>query len=172
MFILKFDTLKIPINDFCLDDDLLVFDAKFDSKEDFEKFVAYYENHTEDKFSFDYSIDNAQYHGRFGSLVYDVDYNVRFYMLTTPYEGRNLGLNFDVLHYNMPYILQNHEMRINILIDILKQKSVLNEPDLERLQSYLPVNDYKIDLYRQVKNLQVYLETTESTMADLRNDVK
>lgn len=171
MHSLKFDSFNITVNDCVLDGDLYVFDVKFPIKDFFDLFESYCSNHCSDENSFNYSVDGVSYHGRFGALIYDINYNARFYMTTAPNEPFNTHVS--AYEFNMSRIIHNHEERISTLIDILSQKNFLTDSDIAKLSPYLP---YKkgcdMDFTRQVKNLDQYLDACSSTMEDIRNDIK
>lgn len=170
MHVLKFETFSFSPIDFVLSGDLLAFDISFDSKESFDKFDAFYVNHITDEKSFDFQIDGTAYHGRFGALVYDLEYNVRFYMTIAPVES-SVAIYKSVFEYNAPAVLMNHEKRLNFLIDVLKSKGILNGDDASNLSSYLTVTEKGIDIQRQVRCLSDYLKFSESTLDDIRKEI-
>jgi len=163
MHCLKFDNFSIDVADYLLDRNWLTFDMKFSNKEDFNKFTELHQVSQ----PLEYKVDESSYCGYFGAFIFDVDYNVRLYMTTDMQHPAKVDKG-NAFQYNLPHVIQNHEKRINILIEILTQKNLLSENDLEKLSSYLPVTDYKIFMHHQVPNLSDYLKASCSTMEDLR----
>ena len=170
MHILKFDTFSLFPADFVLSDDLFAFDISFDSKESFDKFDSFYIAHCDNENLFNFQIDGSAYHGRFGALIYDLEYNARFYITTAPFKY-SIPECISVFEYNAPAVLINHEKRINFLIDILKAKGILSQCDALSLSSYLTATEKGIDLERQVRCLSDYLKASKSTLDDIRNEI-
>lgn len=168
--ILKFDNFSLLPTDFVLDDNLLAFDLSFDSKESFDKFDLFYIEHIDDKNSFDFQLDNSTYHGRFGALIYDLEYNARFYMTTAPY-NMSSPLFMDVINFNTPEILNNHEKRLLSLVEILVEKNILTKDEANAFSPYLTPYEKGIDIKRQVRCLNDYLVATENTLDDIRKDI-
>lgn len=170
MHILKFDYFSLSPTDFVFSDDLLAFDLSFDSKESFDKFDLFYVEHIDDKDSFDFQLDDSTYHGRFGALIYDLEYNVRFYITTAPHDKRPSPF-MDVINFNTPEILKNHEKRLLSLVDLLTKKNILSKDEANTFTSYLTPCENGIDIKRQVRCLNDYLVATENTLDDIRKDI-
>ena len=162
---LKFDNFSVNVTDYGVDGSWLVFDIKFSNKEDFDKFTIIHQV----KEPLNYKIDELSYYGYFGAFIFDAEYNVRLYM-TTNTECSAEGVAGNVFQYNLPHVIQNHEKRINILIEILKSKDLLDENDLGKLSSYLPTTNYEIFMQHQVPDLNKYLKAAHSTLEDLRRE--
>lgn len=172
MHILKFDSFTVTPTDFVLDQDnnLLAFDIAFDSKESFDEFDSFYINHLDDENSFDFQINADSYHGRFGALIYDLEYKARFYMTTAPYNsGRPFFMS--VTNFNTPEILNNHEKRLLLLVKLLSEKSILTKDESNMFSSYLTPCEKGIDIKRQVKCLNDYLIEAEDTLDDIRQEI-
>lgn len=169
MHILKFDNFSLSPTNFVFFDNLLAFDLSFDSKESFDKFDLFYIEHIDDKNSFDFQLDNSTYHGRFGALIYDLEYNARFYMTTAPYD-KSRSPFMDVLEFNTPEVLINHEKRLLSLVDLLTQKNILTKDEANAFSSYLTPCKKGIDIKRQVRCLNDYLVETENTLDDIRKE--
>lgn len=170
MHVLKFNNFSLSPTDFAIYDDLLAFDVCFCSKESFDKFDSFYVDHIDDENSFDFQIDDSTYHGRFGALIYDLEYNARFYMTIAPVKPSYTTYK-SAFEYNAPEVLMNHEKRLNFLIDILKSKGIINDDDASNLSSYLTTTENGIDIQRQVKCLSDYLKANQSTLDDIRNEI-
>lgn len=171
MFELKFDTFNLQITDFAVDGNLFAIDIHFPSKEYLKKFSVFYSNHIQDEYSFDYVLNGTMYHGRFGMLVYDIDFNARFYMTTVP-NDYILHSSAHVLEYNLLEILTEHEKRISTLVNILFEKNLLNDDDLSKLVSVFGASESEIDFSHKVKNLDDFLLKNGSTLNEIRNDSK
>jgi|GEM_PF-1324186 len=171
MYLLKFESFELQISDFVSDESIIAIDATFESENSFKQFKSFYYKHIEDKFSFKYELDNVSYFGHFGLLAYDSKFNVRFYLTTTPDSNRPYT-DIGVLKYNLAGIINNHEIRINKLIDILLQKGILTSNDAESLSSYLTATDKGIDLKHEVPDLNKYLVSVHDTLDDIRNELK
>lgn len=173
IYSLKFDIFDIAVADYVLDyNSIFAFDVTFQSKNLFDDFYSFvYEHSTEDN-SFEYKINEKSYHGRFGALIYDTDYNVRFYMTTLSYEDDYNNYE-SVLRFNLPKIIHNQEKRISALVGILTEKGFITKANLDNFLPYLPYQqDGNMDFTHQVKNLDEYLQYTHSTMNDIRNEIK
>lgn len=173
MHILKFESFNINPTDFVLntENELFAFDIKFSSKEAFKEFDDFYQKHIDDEDSFDYIVNNESYHGRFGALIYDIEYNARVYILTAPAEMGRSFFTMSVTEFNTPNILINHEKRLNLLTSMLIEKGILNDDEASKFTSYLTTTDNGMDVRRQVKCLNDYLIEISSTLDNIRNDI-
>lgn len=169
MFLLKFDTLEIPINDYLLDGEWLVIDANLATKEMFNKFSDFHlKHHLTDDNPLNFTLNNVSYQGSLGTYIYDIDYNIRLYISTTqinkPLKRRTA---YDV---NLPKIMENHEKRLTTLTQILKRNNLLSNDEELSLEPYLPIDNFMFALYRQVPDLNKHLKENHSTLEELRSN--
>jgi len=174
MSTLNIDSFEpINISDYQeLNYDLIVFFGKSDYDWLENTFIPFYEDHLDDKDSFNYSIDGNSYHGRFGKLLYDISGNYNFFMTTKPVE--NSGFvgwvsTDDVAYLNLIKHVQIQHERTNQLINLMLNKGLIDENDLITIDEKLPLNN-DLDLRRRVTDLHKYLESTQGTIQDLRNE--
>jgi hypothetical protein len=167
MFTLKFDNFEVPVKDYLLDDDWIIIDTHLATKEDFNKFSAFHlEHHFTDDYLLNFTLDNASYHGSFGTYTYDPKFNIRLHMSTIPLEkSYDSETAFSV---NLPKILENHEKRLTVLTEALKRNNLLNEDEILSLDPYLSIDNFIFAMYRQVPDLNKYLKDTHSTLEELR----
>lgn len=173
IYSLKFDVFDIAVTDYVLEDDgFFTFDVTFQSKSLFNDFYSFVCKHLTEDTAFEYKVNEKSYHGHFGALIYDIDYNVRFYMTSLP--DKDNDNHFEtVLRFNLPKIIHNQEKRISSLVDILTEKGFITKDNSDNFLPYLPYQqDSNMDFMHQVKNLNEYLQYTNSTMNDIRNYIK
>lgn len=170
---LKFDSFEFPITDFALLGNIIALDASFTTKESFDELQAIASTHNTYGNTYEYQLNEVTYQGRFGNFISDIEYNVRFYMTTTPDNTDYSTQNTNVLNYNLPRILHHQEKQISLLTDMLVRKGVLSSTDADMFAPYLPINeihDININWWTQVKCLNSFLIETKQTLNDLRQE--
>ncbi|MDT2400925.1 hypothetical protein P7D43_00955 [Enterococcus avium] len=165
----------IEVTDFFITDyDLIAFDAKIDPIVLKLSFLPFYGNHITDENLFEFKFDGKTYLGRFGKLVYDKRGNVRFYLTTATIKnesslGKILYSN-DVTMINVVKQTVAQEKKINKLIDILKEKNILSDQEINTFEDYLSPTPDGIDINREVRDLKEYLSETSNTIEDIKNE--
>lgn len=173
MYSFEFNSLRIPVIDYCHDGSLLALDAVFKSETSILDFLTYCKKHRTDNTAIDYKLDGNSYHGHFGLVVYDSASNARIYMTTTPDEYESFGGSYNVFDQNILTTLNNHKNAIQVIVRALKRSGVLEARDLSALSDYLPDDDYTEEVFLQrVKYLEDYLAITKTTLNDIRNNTK
>ena len=142
------------------------FALSFDLKttvDQLKQFITYYHDSVDIE-SIDISVDGESIHGRLGQMIYDKDGNVRLYFVTDlePNEAPKPGS--DVKTYNLKKVVVAQEKRINKIVDILVEKNLIEESQVESLASYFTISKEQPDMYKEVPNLPLYLKETHSTL--------
>lgn len=161
--------LKLDMLDFVNVNGLIAIDMKFDGKETFEAFLEFSEKHSDDDTSLDYGIDGEMYHGHFGLIVYDVNYNVRFYMTTNP-EKNNFGIRVNIWKENATRIIENQRNAIEKIANILCNAKLATKDDMNEILQCIPIEEYGFAIGHRVPDLQKYLIDEKETMEDLRQE--
>lgn len=168
MHTLKFDSFSLPIDDYVLDDDILIFDTKFPTRDALNAFLLIHSGHCESGNYYKYQVDAENFTGRFGNFLYDIENNIRFYMTTTP-DTMSYHPQDTVLEYNTSRAINDCEKRISMLVDLLQNSGIISSENANMFSSYLPQNGERgIDLCHQVTCLKDYLELTKFTINDIR----
>lgn len=155
-----------------LNHDLVVFYGR--STYDWMKnsFIPFYEEHLDEEKGFDYSIEGKNYHGKFGQLLYDISGNFRFFITTKQIEDNGfvgwVGRH-DVGYQNVLKNVQIQHKKINSLIKLLVGKGILSEDELSVLGDEFSLNE-ELDILHRVNDLPTFLEDTNETIQDLRNE--
>lgn len=171
MHTLKFDSYNLPIDDYVLDDDILVFDTKFPSKDALNAFIQMSSKYCKSGTYYKYQVDTKDFTGRFGNFVYDVENNLRFYMTTSP-DTMSYHPHDTVLEYNTSRVINDCERRISMLVDLLQNNGIISSENANMFSPYLQPNGERgVDLCHQVKCLKDYLELTKSTIDDIRKNI-
>lgn len=167
MHYLKFDSFSIEVTDYLLDGNWLVIDASLATKEEFDKFKAFHlQHHLTDEYLLNFTLDNTSYCGSLGAYTYDIEYNIRLYVSTTPF--RESLSEESVFIFNLQKVLENHEQRLTAITNILKRNNLITEDETLDLKPYLPIDRFIFAMHRQVPNLNKYLLDTHSTLEELR----
>lgn len=169
MYTLETENLKLAILDFVNDRGIIAIDMKFDGKELFDAFLEFSGQHGTEETALDYEIHRTKYHGHFGLIVYDVNYNVRFYMTTTP-EKNDYGLTVNIWKDNATRIIENQRVAITKIVTILRNAKLASEDEVNEIMQYVPVVEYGFAIGHRVSDLQKYLIDTKETMKDLRKE--
>lgn len=173
MYSFEFNSLRIPVIDYCHDNSLLALDTIFKSETSILDFLTYCEKHRTDNTAIDFKVDGNTYHGHFGLVVYDSAHKARIYMTTTPDKHETCAGNYNVFDQNILTTLNNHKNAIQVIVRALKQNGVLEARDLAALSDYLPDDDYTENVFLQrVKDIEDYLAITKTTLNDIRNQTE
>ena len=161
-------------NFFITDYDLIAFDAKIDPVVFKLSFLPFYDNHLTDENLFDFKFNGKNYLGRFGKLIYDKRGNLRFYLTTAQTEDE-FSVIPSVTYNDVPLInvvkqTVAQEKKINKLIDILKEKNILNQGDINGFENYLTPIPKGIDINREVLDLKDHLSKTSDTIEDMKKE--
>ena len=140
----------------------LCFDLKANPNQ-LKPFVSYYHDSLDSDF-FDISVDGESIHGRFGQMIYDKDGNIRLYFVTDLESDEAPVLSNDTKAYNLKNVVVAQEKRINKIVDILVEKNLIEESQVEALASYFTISKDQPDMYKEVPNLPLYLKETHSTL--------
>ncbi|MDT2752347.1 hypothetical protein [Enterococcus thailandicus] len=135
-------------------------------------FIPFYKDHLDEEDSFDYSIEEKNYHGRFGQLAYDKSGNFRFFITTKPIEDDGFAgwISYEDLGYqNALKNVEELHTKLNSLIKILVGKGLITEDELSILGDDFSLNE-DLDMIHRVTDLPTFLEDTKGTIQDLRNE--
>lgn len=171
MHTLQFNEIKLYISDFANIDGIIAFDTKFESKDAFENFLNFSKKYTSDDASIDYNVDKETYHGHFGLIVYDINYNVRFYM-TTNRDCYSTGTRQNIWKENVNRILNNQRVAIEKIAQILSDNNLASSDDVNDILKMIPAEEYGFAIGHLVTDLNKYLSDGKETIVDLRKNNK
>lgn len=176
---LKFAQFKIEIYDHYIDQingfvgfDLLL---KSDDASEIMKFIEDFHVDKNENQVIEYYIDEDRYKGNMGNFIYDSQGNARLWMTTKPTDKPSTGAlssmvvtKRSVPYYNLLRAFVDLEKRFNTLTDLLKEKNILTQEEVENIGYYLTPRQEGININHEVKDLKKYLEDTEDTLESIR----
>ena len=138
------------------------FDLKT-SADQLKLFIPYYHDSLDSDF-LEISVDGENVRGRFGQMIYDKNGNIRLYFVTDLETDEAPTPNNNVEEYNLKNVVVAQEKRINKIVDILKEKGLIDEVQAKSLASYFTISKNQPDMGKEVPNLPLYLKETHNTL--------
>lgn len=169
MYTLKMDRFTIPVTDYCPINSMLALDIEFQNKNSVQDFLSYYQDLYINNSTIDFELDGISYHGCFGVFLFDSQHKARLYIIIEPDQYKRTHRDFKPFNQNVITILNNHKTALKKITEVLQRNNLLDDSELSLISKYLPNNNYGIELYQKVPNLDEYLKAIEDTLDDIRN---
>lgn len=159
---------EISINNYLPKNNLYIVDAKFQSKEEFDDFMAIYEKYEFEKGIFRYEIGGKCFDGWFGRMMYDLNYNVRFYVGVYN-ENEKLDKNDGGNVYSTGRSIIGLGKAVRELCGILYEKEILSQEQKDKISEMMNTTETMIELRDLVEDLPLFLKSNHATIEDIRN---
>ena len=165
------EDIEIEVKDYIKDKKMYTFDIKFNSKDEFDNFLTYYEKYEYGKGIFHFVIGENNFDGWFGSMLYDHNYNVRLYVAVYDNRYREESVKYGLI-YNHSVSTISIGNAIRELCEILKKNNVLNTEDLDMIIEMLNTPKTLTEFRCLVYDLPTHLKENRETIEDLRKSIE
>lgn len=158
---------EILIENYLEERNIYTVDAKFQNKEEFERFVAIYERYGFEKGIFRFEIGEKHFDGWFGRMMYDSNYNVRIYVGVHD-ENERHDRDDGGKAYSVGGSVIGLGKAMRELCDILSEKCILNQEQKGEILGMMNTPETMIELMDLVEDLPLYLKLNHETIEDLK----
>lgn len=158
----------ILINNYLKKNNLYIIDAKFQSKEEFDNFMDLYEKHEFERGIFRFEIGGKCFEGWFGRMMYDLNYNVRFYVGIYN-ENEKLDRNDGGNAYSIGRSILGLGKAVRALCSILYEKDILSQEQRAKILEMMDTPETMMELRDLMEDLPLYLKSNHATIEDIRN---
>lgn len=159
---------EILIEDYFEERKMYTIDAKFQSAEEFEKFVVIYEKYGFEKGIFRFEIGGKCFDGWFGKMMYDLNYNARFYVGVYD-ENEKLDRNDRGKAYSIGRSVLGLGKAIRELCNILYEKEILSKDQKDKISEMMNTPGTMMELRDLFEDLPLYLKSNHATIEDIKS---
>ncbi len=148
--------------------------------EQFKDFLRIYDMYSFSGEYFNSMIEDINFHGRFGQLIYSKSefcYKLRLVFVDSKYDSEdNFFPSFDfqnsVSFINMTKRISEQELIINNLINILNKNNLINDDDVRQLKKFNQedIKEIRFRMSREVDDLDKYLTSIHDNLTDIEKE--
>lgn len=160
---------EIFIEDFLEGRNEYTIDAKFQNKEEFEKFINLYEKYGFEKGIFRFEIGGKGFSGWFGQMMYDRNYNVRVYVGVYD-ENERYDRNVGGKAHSVGKSVLGIGKAMRELCDILNEKGILNQEQKDKILGMMNTPETMTELRDLMEDLPLYLKSSHATIEILKSE--